>query len=103
PTGYIWKSYKYHGHIRHFELKELLQDLKAIGFMNVNGYRYGWPFMIIQNQLADWFFPFVKKSLIEVKTYSWWKRLLSEVMYRLFRFNSRNDGPALLIRASNRG
>ena len=71
--------------------------------MNVNGYRYGWPFMIIQNQLADWFFPFVKKSLIEVKTYSWWKRLLSEVMYRLFRFNSRNDGPALLIRASNRG
>lgn len=102
PTGYIWKTYKYHGHVRHFELKELLEDLKVVGFNNVHGYRYGWPFMVLQNQLADWFFPFVKKSLIEVKNYSWWKRILSEFMFQLFKLNSRSSGPALLVRASRK-
>jgi ubiquinone/menaquinone biosynthesis C-methylase UbiE len=98
-TGKIHDSDKYSGHLQHFDLKKLKQELEEYGFEIVSSRQWGFPFFTAQKYLTDYFFPIICKNFMEGE-YTFFKKIIYETAYLLYYIhNLINFGPQIYIAA----
>jgi 2-polyprenyl-3-methyl-5-hydroxy-6-metoxy-1,4-benzoquinol methylase len=99
------KRYNHHlaiGHLQHFTVKMLADELKKYKMEIVEGYNSGWPFMDLKNVLVNLFYTNVEDGMLRAKKQS----IVNRFAFYLFRFlysvSSKTRGPQLVILAKKK-
>ena len=88
-----------YGHVQHFVLRELREEIVSAGFQIIAARRWGFPFFTLQKWLTRRYFDRIKENVID-SPMSWKKRLVFEVAYRCYMVHDLIPlGPQIFISA----
>lgn len=98
PRGRVYPIDQKVGHLRHFEGEELLAELARKGFYPLKVRRWGFPVHSAYKYLINGFFRDKIYKNFSEGSYGVWQKIVAQVIYGLFFFNSPfNQGSQLIV------
>lgn len=101
-SGRIYKTEKYLGHLRHYQLGDLAARVRRHGLHIRRAYRCGWPWLNLQKIAAHLFQGTVQNRIVHASELSLNVRLLFSALRQIYRFSARSLGPQIVIVAEKR-
>jgi 2-polyprenyl-3-methyl-5-hydroxy-6-metoxy-1,4-benzoquinol methylase len=106
PGGYVLittqsgKIHKHHealGHLKHFNKKEIEEQLKKNGMKIIESSYAGWPFMNLKNILAHIFIKNIKKNMLSSQEQGVLNRFIFKIFGFLYKISSKKFGPQIFV------
>lgn len=96
------KRYNHHlelGHLQHFTVEMLADEMKKYDMKLEDGYNAGFPFMNLKNILVNMFFKSMDEGMLRAKQQSWFNKFAFKLFTFLYEVSSRSLGPQLVVLA----
>lgn len=95
--GKIYKHHEALGHLKHFDKKEIEEQLKKNGMKIIESFYAGWPFMNLKNILAHIFYNNIENSLLKSNKHGILNRIIFNIFGFLYKISSKKSGPQIFV------
>lgn len=99
PGGTMDPPDEFYGHIQHFNLEDLVDLMKALGFHIVQSRSWGYPLFTLQKYITKRYFDSVRASFMETNLSLKKKIIYNSAYYAYFLHDRINSGPQIFIHA----